>query len=281
MPPRGWGGGVGGTRGLQHAIIVEELLRRAKSVRENPSLEVDLTDAAVAVCDAMEKNGEPPSPELFFEALKERAMALRAANELDEAIEGLSRASAKASELPNREQLDAVIALCTALTYSEADKGQFDEAIALADQAADVLQRWGDRRRALMARQAKAYAFACMLQFGRALPVATSVAAELDEIGTPFDAAIAHHLVAHCCVGVGQFEEALQHAAVAKRVYEEVADSSAVARVSHVSARAVAGLGRFEEARPQFEESAEVVIAAGRHEVWVLDRLAYGAAGVQ
>src|ERR1043165_6314627 len=132
---------MSGNAEFRNSIIVEELQRRAIAARENPSVGLDLTAAAMAICEAMESEGEPPRAQLYFDVLKERAMMLRAANELDAAIETLSRASAKASGLENREELDAVVWLCTALTLSEADKGQFDEAIALAGSAEEVFER--------------------------------------------------------------------------------------------------------------------------------------------
>jgi tetratricopeptide (TPR) repeat protein len=275
-----WAAVLVGDLRFHHSIIVSELLRRAISVRENPNVGLDLTRAAVDLCEAMERAGSLPPAELFFDVLKERAMALRAANELDAALDALARASAVASRLEHREQLDAIVSLCTALTFTEADKGLFHEAIAMAERAEAVLERCGDRRRALMARQAKAHALACMWRFAEALPIALPVAAEYDAMGAAFDAANAHHLVAHCYVEVGAYDEAMAHALVAQCGYEKIDNGVLVARVWHVVARATAGLGRFEEARTQFEESAEVVFAAGLYEVWVLDRLDYVAAAL-
>jgi tetratricopeptide (TPR) repeat protein len=174
VPPKEWAVELTRDREFHHAFIIDELQRRAIAARENPSVGLDLTAAAVAICEAMEKEGEPPRAQLFFDVLKERAMALRAANELDAALDALARASAKASELENREQLDAVVWLCTALTYAEADLGKFDEAIALAESAEDVFERWGDRRRAIIARQTKAHALACMSRFAEALAIMAS-----------------------------------------------------------------------------------------------------------
>jgi tetratricopeptide (TPR) repeat protein len=280
LPSKDWAAELARDRELHHAFVVEELQRRTIAARENPSIGLDLTATAVALCEAMENEGSPPPAQLFFDVLKERAMMLRAANELDAAIETLAQASAKASELENREQLDAIVALCTAVTYSEADKGQFEEAIALAESAAVVLERWGDRRRAAMARQARAHALACMSRFAEALPIILPVATEYDAMDSVFDAANAHHLAAHCYAELGRYDEALGHALVAQCGYEKIGNTALAARAWHVVARATAGLGRFEEARSQFEEAAEVVWAAGLYEVWVLDRLDYVSAAL-
>ena len=280
MPSKDWAPMLARNPEFHHSFVIEALLRRLVPVRENPSVVVDLTAAAMQLCEEMEKSGSPPPGQLYFDVLKERAIALRAANELDAAIETLSRASAKASELENREQLDAIVALCTALTYSEADLGKFDEAIAMAERAEGVLELCGDHRRAVMARQAKAHALACMSRFAEALPIVLPVAAEYDAMSSLFDAANAHNLVAHCYAELGTFDEALGHALVAECGYEKIGNAAEAARARHVAARAIAGLGRFEEARPQFEESAEVIWAAELYEVWVIVRLDYVAAAL-
>lgn len=280
VPSKDWTAALVGERELHHSLVIAEILRRADRAYENPSIAVDLTSAAVALCEARVNAGTPPPAQLQFDALKEHAMALRAANDLNGSLDALVRASAVASELGNREQLDAVVALCTALTYAEADLGKFDEAIALAERAEGVLELCGDRRRALIARQTKAHALACMSRFAEALPVVLPLAREYEAMGATFDAATAHHLIAHCYVELGIHDEALGHALIAQCGYEKVGNGVLIARVSHVSARAIAGLGRFDEARAQFDDSAELVFAAGLYEVWVLDRLDYLAASL-
>jgi tetratricopeptide (TPR) repeat protein len=280
VPPERWAAEMSGNPEFRNSIIVEELQRRAIAARENPSVGLDLTAAAMAICEAMESEGEPPRAQLYFDVLKERAMMLRAANELDAAIETLSRASAKASELENREELDAVVWLCTALTYGEPDKGQFDEAIALAEQARIVFEQCGDQRRALMSRQTKAHALQGMLKFEEALDVALPLARAYEAIGAKYEAATAHHLIAHCYAALGTYDEAIGHALIAETGYEPTGNAVLIARASHVVARAIAGLGRFDEARTRFEEAAEIVWSAGLYDVWVLDKLDYVAAAL-
>jgi tetratricopeptide (TPR) repeat protein len=280
VPSKDWAAQLVGEWGSYNSLVIAELLRRADRAYENPSIAVDLTSAAVALCEARAKAGTPPPAQLRFDALKEHSMALRAANDLNGSLDALVRASAVASELENREQLDAIVALCTALTYAEADLGKFDEAIDLADRAEGVLELCGDRRRALMARQTKAHALTCMSHFREALDVVLPVAEAYEAMGAVFDAATARHLIAHCYVEIGTYDEALGQALVAQCGYEQAGNAVAIARVSHVAARAIAGLGRFEEARAQFEDSAALVFAAGLYEVWVLDRLDYIAAAL-
>lgn len=278
VPPTAWAAELPRKRELHHSLIVAELLRRAIHARENPSIAVDVTAAAVALCDAMEKAGTPPPAQLFFDALKERAMALRTANELDAALEMLARASAKASEVDHREQLDAVVSLCTAITYSEPDLGKFDEAIALAERAEGVLERCGDRRRMLIARQTKAYALILMHRYAEALSLLLPVAKQYDEMALRFDAATAHQNATICYNGLGMYDEALGHAFLAQCGFEQTGNAVIVARAAHEAARAIAGLGRFDEARAQFDDSAAVVFSAGLYDVWVLYRLDYVAA---
>ena len=124
VPSKEWAAELVGEWGSYNSLVIAELLRRADRAYENPSIAVDLTSAAVALCEARAKAGTPPPAQLRFDALKEHAIALRAANDLNGSLDALVRASAVASELENREELDAVVALCTALTYSEADLGK-------------------------------------------------------------------------------------------------------------------------------------------------------------
>ncbi len=280
VPSKDWAAVLVANGELHHPLIIRELLRRAQRVQENPSVEVNLTSAAVALCDASMKAGAQPSAQLRFDVFKEHAMALRAANDLAGALDALVRASAVASELENREQLDAIVALCTALTYTEADLGKFDEAIALAERAEGVLELCGDRRRALMARQTKAHALACMSRFAEALAIALPLAGEYDAMGSPFDAANAHNLIAHCYAEIGTYDEALGHALVAQCGYEKVGNAIAVARASHTAACAQAGLGHFDEAQPVFDQTADIVFRARDLDVWVLMRLDYIAAAL-
>ena len=280
VPSKEWAAELVGEWGSYNSLVIAELLRRADRAYENPSIAVDLTLAAVALCEARAKAGTPPPAQLRFDALKEHATALRAANDLNGSLDALARASAVASELENREELDAVVALCTALTYSEADLGKFDEAIALAERAEGVLELCGDRRRALMARQAKGYALLAMQRHAAALAIALPVAQEYDATHATFDAATAHHMVATCYVELGTYDEALGHALISQCGFEQFGNGVTAARASHVAARAMAGLGRFEEARALFAQTAEVIFAARHLDVWALMRLDYIAAAL-
>jgi len=280
VPSREWAAELVRRREFHHSLIIAELLRRGERAREDPSVELDVTAAAVALCDEMEKLGTPPPAQLRFDAFKEHAMALRAAGELNRALDTLARASTVTSELENREQLDAVLSLCTAVTYSEPDLGKFDEAIALAERAEGVLEQCGDRRRTLMARQAKAYALIAMHRYAEALSLSLTVAEQHDEMGARFDAAFAHQNAAVCYNGLGMYDEALGQAFLAQCGLEQTGNAVTVARAAHEAARAIAGLGRFDEARAQFEDSAAIVFAAGLYDVWVLNRLDYVAAAL-
>lgn len=280
VPLRHWASHLAGQRRYHHVFVVEELLRRADREYENPRVVVDLTSAAVAVCEALVKSDMAPPSELFINALKKHSAALRSAGNLEGALNTLGRAWAMTGELQNREQLRAVLSLCTAIVYVEPDLGKFDEAIALAESAAAVLDTCGDRRGALVGRQTKAQALATMFRFAEALPIARSVAAEIHGTGSTLDVAIAHHLVAHCCVGVGEYETALHHVAVARRGYEEAGSITGEARVSHERARALAASGRFDEARPEFDRTSEVVFRARLFEQWAIFRLDYIAAAL-
>src|SRR5205823_4444672 len=63
--------------GLHRSVVVRDLLRRADAAYgSSPRIALDLTRAAVTICDAMRAGGEPPSADLYFQALKEHAIAL-------------------------------------------------------------------------------------------------------------------------------------------------------------------------------------------------------------
>jgi len=279
--PGEWASRLAAEPRFRHELVIREVLRRAAGAYENPLIEGGWTAAAVALCDAMVGDGTPLDAELRVEVLKERAMALRAGNDLKGALRLLERAHELSEQTPDREKWDAVISLCKAITYSEADLGQFDEASVLAEEAQATFERRGDTRRALMARQAKAYALMNQEQHHAALDITLRTAEQFEAMQARFDATSAHHLAAHCYVKIGEYKEALDHAFLAECGYEAAGNAVMVARVSHVVACAMAGLGRFEEAQPRFEHSADVVLRAGLHDVWVLDRLDYVAAALR
>jgi tetratricopeptide (TPR) repeat protein len=279
--PGEWASRLAAEPRFRHELVIREVLRRAAGAYENPLIEGGWTAAAVALCDAMAGDATPLEVELHAEVLKERAMALRAGNDLKGALRLLERARELSSDTPDREKWDAVISLCKAITYSEADLGQFDDACALADKAHAVFARLGDTRRALMARQTKAYALMAQDQHEAVLEIVLPLAAQFDATGSRYDAASAHHLAAHSFVKLGMYDEGLTHAFVAECGYEKLGNAVLIARVSHVAACALAGLGRFEEALPRFEQSANVVLRAGLHDVWVLDRLDYVTAALR
>lgn len=280
VPPAGWAKRLAAEARFRHELVIREVLRRAAGAYENPLIEGGWTSAAVALCDAMAADGTLPV-ELYVEVLKERAMALRAGNDLQGALRLLERAAELSVETPNPEHWEAVISLCKAITYAEDDLGQFEESFTFADNAQGAFERLDDTRRALMAQQAKAYALMSQRQHQAALAIALPLAAQFDALESRHDAASAHHLVAHCYVKTGAYHEGLQHALVAQCGYEKVGNAVMVARVSHVAACAMAGLGRFEEAAPLFDVSADAVFRAGLHDVWVLDRLDYVAAALR
>jgi len=281
LQPGEWAKRLASEHRFRHSVVIEDVLQRAARAYENPAVEVGWTSAAVALCDAMLSEGAPLPAELHVEVWKEYAMSLRAGNDLQGALRALEHAHELNRGAPNREKWDAVISLCKAITYAEDDLAQFDEAFALADEAQAVFERLGDGRRALMARQAKAYALMNQERHQAAIEIAVPVAAQFDAMQWRYEAAIAHHLVAYCCVKIGGYHEGLSHALVAQCVYEKVGNGVAVARASHVAACAMSGLGRFEEAWPLFEASADTIFRAGLHDVWVIARLDYVAAALR
>ena len=270
---------------LHRSIVVRELLRRAgECLGSNVARYLDLTNAAVVVCDAMTAAGHAPEPELHIEALKEHSKALRQVGELDDAIAAIDRAAALAAETNNAEYHRAVLSLCAAIVNAEPDRAKFDEAIALADAAWAVLELCGDARRAVLARQTKAYVHVVKNEFAKALPLLFDVIAELEHAANEWavtrDVAIAYTSLAHCLVGTGSYAEAATDALLAERLHLEVGGTSDAARAAHIRARAVAAQGKFEEARTEFERTAEIVFEAQLFDEWAIMRLDYIAAAI-
>jgi tetratricopeptide (TPR) repeat protein len=270
---------------LHRSIVVRELVRRAGQCRgSNPSRYLDLASAAVVVCDRMDAAGYAPEPELRVEALKEQAAALRQLGSLDEAIATLGRAGALLSETREPELHRAVLTLHAALIDVEPDRGKFDDAIRLASSASAVLDLCGDERRAVLARQTKAYALMVKGDLVAALPMLRNVVAEMDGAATTWtrrqDIAAAYGSLAYCLVGLGSYYEAERAAALAERIHMECGDTAHAARAAHIRARAVAGLDRFDESQPEFNRSAEVVFDAKLFEEWAIMRLDYVAAAL-
>jgi tetratricopeptide (TPR) repeat protein len=267
---------------LHRSIVIHELLHRAdECYGSNPTRCLDLTNAAVVACDAMAATGNPPEPELRIEVLKEHSTALRQVGSLDAAISALGRAVSVVSETREPELHRAVLSLCAAIIDAEPDRARFEEAIDLAETAAAVLEICGDERRAVIARQTKAYVLTVTNRFAEALPLLRDVVAELDRAARTWasarDIAAAYNSLAHCLVGVGSHYEASGAAALSARLYSECGSAPDAARAAHCRARAIAALGQFDEARGEFARTAEVVFEAKLFDEWAIMRLEYAA----
>ena len=154
-------------------------------------------------------------------------------------------------------------------------------AMEFAETAASVLDVYGDERRAIIARQTKAYVLLAMNRFAEALPLLQSVTADLDEAtGESRDAALAHAQLATCLVELGANDEAVEHASTAERLHLICGGVVDAARVAHVRARAAAALGRFAEVQSEFMRTADVVFEAKMFNTWAVMRLEYVAAAL-
>jgi len=267
---------------LHRSVVVRDLLLRAEKLSgSKPRQALNISSAAISVCDAMTAVDRPPAPELRFEALKLHSSLLRDVGMLDEALSVLGRAWTVADATEHREQYRATLSLCAAIIYVEPDLAKFDEAINLAESAAAVLDVCGDQRRAVIARHTKAYALAVRDRFEAAVPLLRGVVEEILEAGgTTHDAAMAHALLAWCYVQLGRFGEALDHARIAEHLHSERGETIDAARAAHVAARAIAGMGRFDDVRDEFTRAADVVFRAERFDVWCVLRLDYIAAAL-
>lgn len=281
-PARHWSSVIVASPELRRSIVIRDLLRRADEFYGSDSrAALDLTTAAVTVCDAMVASGEAPSMELRFLALKEHSIALHRMGKFDESIVVLGRAWPIASRTQESERDRAVLSLCAAIVYAEPDVAKFDEAMEFAETAASVLDVHGDERRAIIARQTKAYVLLVMNRFAEALPLLQSVTADLDEAtGESRDAARAHTQLAECLVEVGTYDEAVEHASIAERLHLMSASGVDAARAAHIRARAVAALGQFADVRSEFTRASDVVFAAKMFNTWAIMRLEYVAAAL-
>jgi tetratricopeptide (TPR) repeat protein len=281
-PARHWSSVIVATPELRRSIVIRDLLRRADEFYGSDSRSaLDLTTAAVTVCDVMVASDQAPSMELRFLALKEHATALHRMGKFDESIAVLGRAWPIASRTKDSERDRAVLSLCAAIVYAEPDIADFDAAMEFAETAASVLDVCGDERRAIIARQTKAYVLLVMNRFAEALPILQSVTADLDEpTGESRDAAMAHAQLAACLVELGSYDEAVEHASTAERLHLMCGGVLDAARVAHVRARAAAALGRFAEVQSEFTRTADVVFGAKMFNTWAVMRLEYVAAAL-
>src|SRR4051812_9883653 len=98
-PSRHWGSVIVASPELRRSVVIRDLVSRAYALDgSNARLALDLTTAAVAVCDAMVASGQAPSMELRFLALKEHSIALHRMGRFDESIVVLGRAWPIASQ---------------------------------------------------------------------------------------------------------------------------------------------------------------------------------------
>ena len=281
-PARHWSSVIAGAPDLRRSVVIRDLLRRAyDAFGADSRLALDMTTAAVAVCDVMVSSGNPPSMDLRFLALKEHSTALFRMGRLDEAIGAISRAWPIAMRTEESQRDRAILSLCSAILYSQPDIARFDDAIELAETAASVLDIYGDERRAIMARQTKAQVLMVLNRYSDALPLLRTVTFDLDEAtGESRDTATAYALLALCLVELESHEEAIEHATTAERVFLVYDDIGEAARPAHFRARAVAGLGRFAEVREEFHRTAGIIFAARHFDVWLEMRLDYVAAAL-
>jgi tetratricopeptide (TPR) repeat protein len=249
-PARHWSSVIAAAPDLRRSVVVRDLLRRADDAfGSDARLTLDLTMAAVAVCDAMVASGNPPSMDLQFLALKEHSTALYRMGDLNQAISVINRAWPIATRTGESQRDRAILSLCAAILYSQPDIARFDDAIELAETAASVLDICGDERRANLARQTKAQILMVLNRYTDALPLLRTITFDLDEAtGESRDSATAYALLALC--------------------------------LAHVRARAVAGIGRFAEVRAEFHRAAAVIFAAKHFDVWLEMRLDYVAAAL-
>lgn len=279
VPEHRWGSMFLDSRNLHlhRSAVVRDLLRRAEELSgSNPRQSLNLSSAAISVCEAMIAADRPPTPELRFDLLKLRSSLLRDMGMLDEALSVLGRAWTVADETEHREQCRATLSLCAAIIYVEPDLAKFDEAIHLAESAAAVLDVCGDQRRAIIARHTKAYALTVMDRFEAAVTLLRGVVNEILEAGgTKHDAAMAHALLGWCYVKLGLYGDALDHARIAEHFHTERGEITDAARAAHVAARAIAGMGRLSEVRDEFTRIADIVFQAGLFDVWCVVRLDY------
>jgi tetratricopeptide (TPR) repeat protein len=281
-PARHWGSVMVASPELRRSVVIRDLLRRAYALDgSNARLALDLTKAAIAICDVMVASGHAPAMELRFLALKEHSIALHRMGLFDESIIVLGQAWPIASRTPDSERDRAVLSLCAAIVYAEPDIADFEAAIEFAETAASVLDDCGDERRAIVARQTKAYVLLVMHRFAEALPLLQRVTADLDEaVRESRDAALAHANLAECLVELGMHDEAAEHARTAERLHLMCGGVVDEARAAHIRARAVSGLGQFADVRSEFTRAAEVVFGAKMFNTWAIMRLEYVAAAL-
>jgi len=276
-PPRRWSSTLMAVPEMRRSVIIRDLLRRADEMYGRDSRQaLDLTTAALNICDAMTTTGQPPSAELQFETLKEHVIALQRMGRLQDALNTISRAWPIAYRTKESQLNRAILSLCGALVYVEPDIAKFDEAIELAETAEAVLEDFGEMHRAIIARQTKAFVLLVMNRFDEALPLLRYVTLDLENTtGESRDTALAYTQLAECLAGIGSFAEAVENASTAERLHRLGSNLPEAARSAHIRCRAISALGRFNEVRDEFARSAEVLFTAKLFDAWAIMRLEY------
>jgi tetratricopeptide (TPR) repeat protein len=238
--------------GVRTAGIVRQLLVRMRGV--SPRVPADAlvgTTLAVEIADSLAVT-EYPSDfviTLRAQALRDQAWGLSVVGRLREATAAADRAERLLLQTPIPDYELARLNLVRASFYRWTDR--IDDAIALSRKAADIFERFGDRRMFVMARNYEGAMLFGRNEYAPALAAYRSVENdpaipdEATRVAIRFNIGLCHRELGH-------IEDAIQALTAAAAEYEMLAMDANLAKCSWSLATTIAGAGRYTEAVPIF-----------------------------
>jgi tetratricopeptide (TPR) repeat protein len=240
--------------GVRTAGVVRQLLTRMRAV--SPRVPADAlvgTTLAVEIADSLAVT-EYPSDfviTLRAQALRDQAWGLSVVGRFREATAAADRAERLLLQTPIPDYELARLNLVRVGSYRWTDR--IDDAIVLSRKAAEVFERFGDRRLFVTARNSEGAMLFGRHEYGPALAAYRSVE---NDPAIPDDAtrvAIRFN-IGLCHRELGHIEDAIQALTAATAEYEMLGMDANLARCSWTLATTIASAGRYSEAIPIFRK---------------------------
>ena len=238
--------------GVRTAGVVRQLLVRMRSVEErSPADALIVVTLAVEIADSLAVTDYPSDfvITLRAQALRDQAWGFAAMGRFREATAAADRAERLLLQTPIPDYELARLNLVRAYFYQWTDRG--DEAIALSRKAAEVFERFGDRRMFVTARIYEGGTlfsrneYAPALEAYRSIENDPSISDDATRILIGFNLGLCHR-------GLGHFDEAIQALTKATAEYEMLGMDVNLARCRWSLATTVSSNGRYSEAIPLF-----------------------------
>lgn len=240
-PPYSWAAHARADERLHSPEGVRRLLSRAtESYRVTPRRALAFSQVAVtcAVVGTV-------APDLTFTALKDfGAYSLRAADDLDAALDALAAAEAFVPLTNDPVMTAAILAHARAYVYGDSTCAQWDRALALLDEC----ERIFERQDALRFRGVRHFRAAVLLRRGEYARAADLYRSLLDGEPDPISAAELKKDLAECYCRMGQATDALALIDGALVVLNACGHEQITARANWMRGMALSRVGQHDEA---------------------------------